>query len=218
MFDINYPRSRHTALTGATVTLAATLSLLSVSASAAPATPKSSTKPPQLSIAVNNGHASAVAGDRLAYTVTVTNLGGAINQLWVTQSVPAGARFGTADAQGRQHAGAITWRVKVKASGKAVLHTTMTVAAHTPQDLMRLATVTCAKVSAKGPPLVCAADSDQLPAGAAAEATAARAAAPAGLWTRLQSQAVVVGAAAVGMALVVAFLIRRRRRRRRRKA
>jgi len=167
---------------------------------------------PQLSIAVTNGHTSAAAGERLAYTVTVTNLGGAaVNNLWVTQSVPAGANFGAADAQGQQHSGAVTWRVKVKASGTAVLHTTMTVAARTPQDLMRLATVTCAKLAVKGPPLVCASDSDQLPAGAAQEAATVKAARTAGFWNTIRGQVLGAGVAAVAVSLLVALLMRRRK-------
>jgi uncharacterized repeat protein (TIGR01451 family) len=135
------------------------------------------TTKPQLSIAVDNGHDSAVKGDTLGYAITVTNLGTAkVRDLVVTQSVPAGATFVSADDHGVHRAGVVTWTLDVKAAKKVVLHASMTVAA-TPDELLRLATVACAQISSTERPLVCASDSDQLPAGAAA-VTAQQAAEP----------------------------------------
>jgi uncharacterized repeat protein (TIGR01451 family) len=142
---------------------------------------------PQLRIAVDDGHTSAAVGDKPTYTITLDNLGTAeVTGLVVTQSVPPGLNFKSADSAGVAKAGLVSWRVNVKASGKATLHTTMTVST-TPKDLLRLATVACASTSAKGPPVVCAAHSDLLPAGAAvltakAGAVPARAAGGNGWW------------------------------------
>lgn len=124
---------------------------------------------PQLSITVDNGRTSAAVGDRPTYTITISNLGSTqVTGLVVTQSVPTGLSFTSADSAGIAKAGLVSWFVDLKASGKATLHTTMTVS-KSPKELLRLATVACASVSAKGPPIVCATDSDLLPAGASAE-------------------------------------------------
>jgi len=127
---------------------------------------------PQLSIAIDNGRTSTTIGDILDYVITVQNLGTAdVDGLLIAQSVPSGLDFGTADAGGTADASAVTWNLDLKATTTATFHTTMTVTA-TPAELLRLASVVCASSSADGPPIVCAAHSDQLPAGAAAEAAA----------------------------------------------
>lgn len=124
--------------------------------------------PPQLSIAVDDGRLTATKGDKLSYTLTVTNLGTAeIKNLQVTQTVPTTARFVTADSGGAEAKGAVTWKVNLKPTKTETFHTSLTVLS-SPDAVLRLATVACAKVSAKSPPLVCAADSNELPAGAAA--------------------------------------------------
>jgi len=125
---------------------------------------------PQLSISVDNGRTSAAIGDRPTYTITVRNLGTTrVTGLRVTQSVPTGLKLRSADSAGTLKSGMVSWRLNLKATSKATLHTTMTVSP-TPKELLRLATVACASVSAKAPPIVCATHSDQLPAGAAAQA------------------------------------------------
>jgi len=129
---------------------------------------------PQLSIAVDNGKTSAVVGDKVTYTISVQNLGTTdADKLWVTQTMPTGLTFVSADTKGTEpHNGTMTWNLNLKATETATFHTTMTVGA-TPADLLRLATVACAGVSKGGAPIVCASHSDQLPAGAAADASAA---------------------------------------------
>lgn len=60
---------------------------------------------PQLSIAVDDGHATAKAKDKLTYTVTVTILGTkAVSGVRLSQTVPPGSRFVSADA-GAHHRG-----------------------------------------------------------------------------------------------------------------
>ncbi|GLZ39299.1 hypothetical protein [Actinokineospora sp. NBRC 105648] len=137
------------------------------------ATPAEDDSAPRLSIAVDNTHASAVAGDRLTYTVTVRNLGATdVSGLGVTQSVPAGLHFDTAEPDGRPRSGAVAWTVDLPPAAEAVFHSTMTVV-DTPADQLRVATVACARTAGEdGPPLVCASHSAQLPAGAAAAAQA----------------------------------------------
>lgn len=132
---------------------------------------------PQLSIAVDNGHTSAAVGDAFTYTITVANLGTTdIPGLVVTQTMPTGLTFGSADAGGTAESDTVTWNVDLKATETSTVHTTMSVVP-TPADLLRLATVACASLSPGGSPIVCASHSDQLPAGAAAESSQAAAAA-----------------------------------------
>jgi uncharacterized repeat protein (TIGR01451 family) len=164
---------------------------------------------PQLSIAVDNGHASTKSGDQLDFTITVKNLGTSpVKSLSVTQTVPTGLTFKSADAAGVAHVGIVTWNVDLKSGGTATVHTSMTVSA-TPDDLLRLATVACAGSSGHVAPIVCATDSDQLPAGATAEASVARAAASSArgsVW-----QYYLAGGVAAFAAIAGALIIRRRR-------
>jgi uncharacterized repeat protein (TIGR01451 family) len=164
---------------------------------------------PQLSIAVDNGHTTAAAGDRLTYTISVQNLGTAdVTDLHVTQSMPAGLKFKSADSAGKPKAESVNWTLDLKAADEIKVHSTMTVA-NTPRELLRMATVACASTSADDPPVVCASHSDQLPAGAAAEAASARSAAPGS--EGLNPWYLALGLGLVVAALVVVVVIRRRR-------
>ena len=215
------------------VPLAAMIQLAPVALAAAPSEPEPSEAPasvsaeptvivsspavgngaptgPQMSIAVANERTSTTAGDTLDYTISVVNLGSAdIPGLVVTQTLPTGLTFGSADAGGTLQPDGVTWNLDVKATETATFHTTMSVVA-TPDDLLRLATVACASLSSDGPPVVCASESDQLPAGAVAEASQAAAAAPAAegasVWWYVAGATVLVLVVA-GLAIV---LVRRR--------
>jgi hypothetical protein len=77
----------------------------------------------------------------------------------------------------------------------------------TPKSLLRLATVACALTSETGAPVVCASDSDLLPAGAAAEQATAAPANSATTWWFIGGLGILIAALA-GAALIV---IRRRR-------
>jgi uncharacterized repeat protein (TIGR01451 family) len=163
---------------------------------------------PQLSIAVDSNRTSAAVGDVLPYAITIRNLGGtAITGLKISQSVPTGLRFKSADLAGKAHPLSIEWSVNLKAGGTATVHSTMTVT-NTPPELLRLATVACARSIAKAPPIVCAAHSAQLPAGALAERAAAQA--PDHDAVKTEYVAGAGGVLAVGAAVVV--ITRRRRR------
>ncbi|MEU8384641.1 hypothetical protein, partial [Streptosporangium sp. NPDC048865] len=119
--------------------------------------------PPTLSIGVDNGRTSARKGDRLTYTVTVRNIGTTdARGLHLTQSLPEGLRFLSADRGGRARPGQVTWAVDLKAGRNATVHTTAEVQ-DTPGHLLRLATVACASAMKGGRPIVCATHSDRLP-------------------------------------------------------
>jgi uncharacterized repeat protein (TIGR01451 family)/MYXO-CTERM domain-containing protein len=169
------------------------------------ATEKNPSATPQLSIAVNDGHQAAAVGDDLSYTIVVKNLGPeAVKGLRVSQTAPSGLTIDSADASGRIKAGVATWTIDLKPGKKTSLHTQATVS-KTSKQTLRLATVACANVSLKGPPVVCAADSDQLPAGAKSDAarTSTHDGGPALRWF-------VIGGGV--LLLVVALWLMRRRR------
>jgi uncharacterized repeat protein (TIGR01451 family) len=186
----------------AAVLLCAAVLLLSGNA----ATAYADTPDPQLSIAVDNGSASAKSGDELRYTITVTNLGTQkVKGLRVNQTVPTGASVVSADEGGDEGKGKISWKVDLAAAQKVTMHTSLSLGA-TPGSALRLATVACAQVSAKGPALVCASDSDQLPAGAAAEAAQAPAP-PSSGWLDGRTPWYLGGGAALVLVLVGALLL-----------
>lgn len=168
---------------------------------------------PQLSVTIDNGRASADVGDRLDYTVTVQNLGTAdMSGLVVRQTQPAALQIESADADGAKEPGQVTWTVDLGRGETKTFHSTMTVES-TPSELLRLASVACVSPSKEAPPLVCATHSDQLPAGAAAEADQAAMAQTSvpteqnRMWWYVAGAIVVVIVAAV----LVVVMIRRRR-------
>jgi uncharacterized repeat protein (TIGR01451 family) len=168
---------------------------------------------PQLSIAISDGAEEAAAGDELRYTIDVENLGTTdAFDLTITQTVPEGLTFSSADNGGGLEASAVRWGIQLKAGESTTLVTTMTVG-ETPAELLRLATVACALPTPTDPPIVCASDSDILPAGIAAE-EAGEAVADGGADVRgWITAASVAGGAVVVVAVVVVLLIRRRRNR-----
>lgn len=127
--------------------------------------------PPQLSIRVDDGQTDASSGTTLRYVLTVTNLGGErVRDLAVSQTVPPNTTLGPLDRGGRATKGVVRWQVDVPAGKSVTLRTSVEVGKDLPSGELRLATVACATTSPKASPIVCAADSDQLPAGAAAVA------------------------------------------------
>ncbi|MGS2643413.1 hypothetical protein [Streptosporangium sp. LJ11] len=130
---------------------------------------------PSLSISIDNGRTSAEEGDRLTYAVTVRNTGATrVRDLELTQTLPAGLRFVSADGGGSASKGQVRWSADVPPGKDVTFHTVAEVGA-TPEDLLRLASIACANTEGSDRPIVCATHSDQLPAGAAAEAAHARA-------------------------------------------
>jgi uncharacterized repeat protein (TIGR01451 family) len=149
---------------------------------------------PLLSIAVDNGRTSVAAGDQLTYKIKVRNLASAkAKQLKITQSLPSGLTFVSADSGGKAGAAGVAWLIDLGAGQESTL-TTIAKAGQTPDDLLRLATVACATAPGDTKPLVCATHSDLLPAGA----RVARTDAPAnrGLWFLLGATLLALVAAA----------------------
>ncbi|MER6825864.1 hypothetical protein ABT352_07740 [Streptosporangium sp. NPDC000563] len=165
---------------------------------------------PSLSISIDNGRTAAEEGDRLTYTVKVRNTGATrVRELDLTQTLPTGLRFVSADGQGSASKGQVRWSVDVPPGKEATFHTVAEVGA-TPADLLRLASIACASIEGNDRPIVCATHSDQLPAGAAAAEAEHVAAHP--VSSRLGY--VGMGAAAALSVLVLAGLLLLRRSRR----
>jgi uncharacterized repeat protein (TIGR01451 family) len=127
---------------------------------------------PDLSIAIDDGHTDVRAGDHLTYTVRIRNIGTVdATDLLVTQTLPAGARFGSADRDGAFRDGTVTWRTDLR-SGRNTVFGVRAEVTKPPPGLLRLAAVVCVAAHADSRPIVCAADSDRLPAGGAAAGSA----------------------------------------------
>jgi uncharacterized repeat protein (TIGR01451 family) len=161
---------------------------------------------PQLSIAVDNDHTTVQPGDSLDYAITIRNLGANdVNSLHITQSVATGLTFDSADSSGRLADGNVAWTLDVPPNDSATVHSTMTVGKTSP-DLLRIATVACARTTANGAPLVCASHFARLPAKGAATSGASS-----GIGGRLSwylgGGAILLAAVAAG-----AILLTRRRR------
>lgn len=175
------------------------------------ASPASAADVPQLSITIDDGEKSATAGDALTYTIAVQNLGTvAATGVAISQSLPEGMSFGTADSGGSEAQSLVSWTVDIAPGATTKLVTTMTIGT-TPDELLRMATIACAMVSPTDPPIVCASDSDILPAGtAAAQGGVVKAhPAPTAFWWAIGTAAVLV-VVVIAMAFV---LVRRARRR-----
>jgi uncharacterized repeat protein (TIGR01451 family) len=167
-----------------------------------PPTPAATTPAPepQLHIAVDDGRTSVAAGDRLTYTIKVHNIGSTdATQLEISQSLPAGLTFVSADHGGTAAAGRVSWTVDLKPGEESTLGSVGQVGT-TPAELLRLATVACATEKDGGKPLVCSTHSDRLPTAAAPARTGGW---PIALWSA--GGVVVLG-------LVGSVLWRRRRR------
>jgi uncharacterized repeat protein (TIGR01451 family) len=180
---------------------------------AAPASAEDESPAPMLRISVDNGHTSAKAGDKLDYTISVENLGTeAANNLRISQTMPPGLTFRSADRMGEARKDGVVWHVDIAPSSTMVLHTTMKLGA-TSDEVLRLATVACASVSAAKPPIVCASHSDELPAGAQAADADNKPASPASSDSSSMTGFVRVGVTIALLAAVGALAMRFRRRR-----
>ena len=180
---------------------------------ALPGAAQAAPTPPQLSIAVDDGRASAAPKDTLSYQVTVTNLGTRpVKDLIITQTIPDGADLTSTDPEASKKSQTLTWEVDIKPGKTASIRSAVAVGATLPDGLLRLATVACARTSAKAAPLVCASDSNQLPAGAVADEQRREleeTAADVEGWWPLPGAMVLAG---VVLAMVIAGLLVLRRR------
>lgn len=206
------PRTPSRLARAALASLAAVAAVLCWSTPVA-AAPKPAPSPagPQLSIAVDNGLDTAASGDELSYVITLTNVGTEdLSDLLVTQSLPPGTSLVRADAEGDEKTGLVQWEVDLRATKKVTFKTSLKLA-DTPAEVLRLASVACAKVSVKAPPVVCAADSDMLPAGeAAAEAAATAQTTKTGAPSRTVWYVSAGAVLAAGLATLLVLRLRRR--------
>jgi uncharacterized repeat protein (TIGR01451 family) len=164
---------------------------------------------PQLSITLDDGQKSATVGDRLGYTITIKNIGTTkASRLVVTQTVPAGLTLESTRPAASRTTGSVKWAVNLAASTTATFRTAGTVSS-APKGLLRLASVACAAQSSTGPAIVCAAHSDQLPAGLAA--TTANNPTAAGSSSGSGEKWYVIGGSAVVLLGLLGFVVRSRR-------
>ena len=218
--EVHRPHEHQRRVIAATVGLGGGLAM-SVLLVASPAGAADRAPYPKLSISVDNGRTSVDVGDTLDYTITVENIGAdAVRDLQVTQTMPEGLVFESADRGGAAGKGLVVWSVDLAPGRTRTLHATMTVGP-TPDEVLRLASVACASLSAKKEPLVCDTHSDELPAGSRARereeaATAAQVAVAAeasSTWSdSTPARAALLGGAALVVALTE-LIIRHHRRR-----
>ncbi len=124
---------------------------------------------PQLTISISDGRKSVQAGERLTYTVLVSNGGGREQHLKITQTLPPGLRLVSANRSGLASRNLVTWRSGVPARGTQTFRLTAQVI-RTPARVTQLASIACAAAGSVRP-LVCAAAMNRIPASAAAVAT-----------------------------------------------
>jgi uncharacterized repeat protein (TIGR01451 family) len=137
-------------------------------AGASSPTPVSSPSGPQLSIGVDDGKKAVRTGDVLTYTVKIHNIGAkSARGLDIVQTLPAGLNLISATRHGAVRGTQVTWKADLPAGGTGAFDVVGKVG-QTPRQLLRLATVACATSGNSARPIVCAAHSDELPAGAAA--------------------------------------------------
>jgi len=131
-------------------------------------TPAAGQNTPMLSIGVSDGTNTAKPGDLLSYTVNIRNLGSAsAPPLEVALMLPPAFKLLSASGDGAHAAGQVKWQVSLPASHSAAFRVVGRVG-DTPRQLLRLDAVACATAAKGAKPIVCAAASNVLPAGAAA--------------------------------------------------
>jgi uncharacterized repeat protein (TIGR01451 family) len=165
---------------------------------------------PTLSIGVSDGTNTAKPGDVLSYTVNIRNIGSASTPpLEIALMLPPAFKLLSASGDGAQAAGQVKWRVSLQAGRSGVFRVVGRVG-RTPRQLLRLDAIACATAGKGVKPIVCAASSNELPAGAAAAAARARpAAAPSA--DHLIRYVLVAAVLVLVLVLVGLALIARRR-------
>jgi uncharacterized repeat protein (TIGR01451 family) len=170
---------------------------------------------PGLSIDVNDGRTAVKPGDLLRYVVEVHNIGTTTaRHLLLTQTLPPGMRLISASRHGAARAGRVSWWVSLPV-GHSGTFRVVGRAGRTPAHLLRLATVACAAADGSIKPVVCAAHSDRLPAGALAAALKPGTAAAGNQTTRRYVTVVVAALVLAALTLIVPRRLALRRRARR---
>ncbi len=183
--------------------------------SAAAASGAAAAHAPELSIGVSDGRQHVQPGDLLTYAVKIHNIGKRdVPRLRIVQTLPVNMKLISATRHPTRHAGQLTWQLNLPAQRTYTFYVVGRVG-RTPRQLLRLAAIACANIGASSRPIVCAAHSDELPAGAIAAAHASHAAATGSQpgYLRLLGAALVLTVVASG-----SWLVFRRSRRRGRRA
>ncbi|WP_214109609.1 DUF11 domain-containing protein [Acrocarpospora catenulata] len=116
-----------------------------------------------LTIAIDNGHTTASQGDRLTYTIQVTNTGPQDSpDLTISQTLVPGLKLLSTTPPAKNTQDRITWTRTLPAGEKAEFKTTAEVG-DLPANLQRLAIVACATKKNTNHPIVCATHTARLP-------------------------------------------------------
>jgi len=167
---------------------------------------------PSLSIGVSDGTNTAKPGDLLSYTVDIRNLGSAsAPPLVVALMLPPAFKLLSASGDGAKAAGQVKWQVSLPASHSGAFRVVGRVG-DTPRQLLRLDAIACATAGKGVKPIVCAAASNELPAGAAAAAAAHARLAAAPAAHHLIRYVLVTAAAVVLLLLLAGVALFARRR------
>ena len=153
---------------------------------------------------MSDGRQHVQPGDLLTYAVKIHNIGKRnVPRLRIVQTLPVNMKLISATRHPARHAGQLTWQLSLPAQRTYTFHFVGRVG-QTPRQLLRLATIACANIGASSRPIVCAAHSDELPAGAiaAAHASHADAARSQPGYLRLLGAALVLAVVASGSWLV----------------
>jgi uncharacterized repeat protein (TIGR01451 family) len=171
---------------------------------------RAAAKKPALSIGISDGRQTARPGMLLSYTIQIHNIGRiGVPRLNVEQMVPPGLKLISVSRHGVRRAGQVSWQLNLP-PGQAATFRIVARVGKTPKQTLRLATVACASAGAHGRPIVCATDSDQLPAGAIAAAHVGQASPGRG---HLRPVSIVLAAVVVVVAAAGAWWVAIRRRR-----
>jgi uncharacterized repeat protein (TIGR01451 family) len=174
----------------------------------------SAARAPELSIGVSDGRQHVQPGDLVTYAVKIHNIGKRnVPHLRIVQTLPAGMKLISATRHPATHAGQLTWKLGLAAGHTGKFRVVGRVGP-TPGQLLRLATIACAEIGTSTRPVVCAAHSDELPAGAVAAAHASHAAAAESQLGFLQPLGAALALAGVAGACWLVFRRSRRRGRR----
>jgi uncharacterized repeat protein (TIGR01451 family) len=175
--DLSSPAVASAGPTSATQTPARTTATATPTPSRTTAPAGAGQNSPALSINVTDGTNTAKPGDVLSYTVNIRNIGSAgAPPLEVALMLPPAFKLLSASGDGTPSAGQVKWRVSLPAGRSSTFRVVGRVG-RTPGQLLRLDAIACATTAKGVKPIVCAASSDELPAGIAAAART-RAAAP----------------------------------------
>ncbi len=159
----------------------------------------------------DSGRQHVQSGDLVTYTVKIHNIGKRnAPRLRIVQTLPVNMKLISASRHPATHADQLTWRLSL-AAGHTARFRAVGKVGKTPGQLLRLATIACASIGTSLRPIVCAANSAELPAGAVAAAHASHAAAASSQLGLLRPLGAALVLAVVAAATLLVFRRSRRR-------